>query len=515
MTAGVSVGRTTDASLDRAARGSIINLLGAAVSAVANFALTVTVARLVAQDEAGVFFAATSLFLLTVAVGQLGTNTGLVFFISGARARGELRHAQSYMRVAAVPVLVASALLAIGVFLAAEPLGQLLSPGRESEFATYMRVMAFFVPCAAIVNLGVSGTQGLGTMRAFAALDHVSKPVLQLVLVGIALAVMGPGSAAWAWSVAYLPVAVLAWLWWRRLRDRAAPQMRDPQLQPAGRFWRFTSPRAFANVTQVAMQRLDIILVGALAGLVDAAIYAAATRFLVIGQMIGRAVATSGQPLLGESLARGDRGSVQQLYRVTTAWIVLATWPWYLTLMLSSSVLLQAFGGNYRIGSGALVVLGGTMLFATSCGMVDQVLNMAGRSVLNLVNVITAFTVFVGLDLLLIPSLGFLGAAIGWSAAIAVANLLPLLQVWSTERVNPYGRPLVIAMLASVVPFGVVPAGLALIVGSSLVSTLAGLALGSALFALVLWRFRDSVHLPTLLEAVRRRRGRRTASRSA
>lgn len=497
-----------DRSLSRAARGSVLNVLGAGVSALANFGLTVVVTRLVAQEDAGVFFSATSLFLLAVAIGQLGTNTGLVYFISGARARHQIQHAHSYMRVAAVPALIASALLAIAVYGAAEPLGALLSPGREGEFATYMRVMAFFVPLAGLVNLSVSGTQGLGTMRPYAALEHVCKPMLQIILVGLALALVGAHSIAWAWSAAYLPVAVMAWLWWRRLRDRAAIQVREEPLRLARPFWRFTTPRAFANVTQVAMQRLDIILVGALAGLTEAAIYAAATRFLVIGQMIGHAVALSGQPLLGESLAVGDRVGVQRLYRVTTSWLVLATWPWYLTLIISGTLVLQVFGADYMIGSGALLLLCCAMLFATSCGMVDMVLNMAGRSILNLANVVTAFIVFVGLDLLLIPHLGFLGAAIGWSAAIVVANLMPLIQVWSTIRVHPFGRATALAIAAAVASFGVIPVLSTAILGSSLGSLVIGLGSGAVLYSALIWWFREVLHMQVLLSALRRRRQR-------
>lgn len=514
MSADRSVGQQGDRPLDRAARGSVINLIGAAVSALANFGLTVVVTRLVAQDEAGVFFSATSLFLLATAVGQLGTNTGLVYFISGARARGNPMHAQSYMQAARLPVLIASGVLALLVFQAAEPLGLLLSPGREQEFATYMRIMAFFIPFAAVVNLSLSGTQGLGTMRPYATLEHVCKPMLQIILVGLALALVGPRSIAWAWSAAYLPVAILSWIWWRRLRRGARTPDRDPPLRAAGAFWRFTAPRAFANVTQVAMQRLDIILVGALAGLAEAAIYAAATRFLVIGQMTARAVAMSGQPLLGEAMALNDRVGVQRLYRVTTSWLVLATWPWYLTMMLSGTLVLEVFGSDYTGGAGALSLLCATMLFATSCGMVDMVLNMAGRSVLNLFNVVTAFVVFVGLDLLLIPSLGLLGAAIGWSAAIVVANFLPLVQVWSAVRVNPYGRATAIAVAANVAAFCAVPVAVFLSVGASLSSLAAGLGLGAALYGLIIWRFRTELYVDVLVVAIRRRRRKRQHIRS-
>lgn len=493
-------------TLGRAARGSALNLGGSVISAVANLGLTVMITRLVSSEDAGVFFSATSLFLLAVAVSQLGTSTGLVYFLSRARARGELRHARSYMRTAMVPVLTAAVVIGGLVFFLAQPLGELLSPGRESEFAGYMRVMAAFIPCAAALQLALAATQGLGTMRPFAVVDHVYRSLLHLVLVGLALMVFHDDAVALYWSMAYLPTAVVAWVWWQRLRDRAADQVKDPDLRPAGPFWRFSAPRALANVTQVAMQRLDIILVGALAGLGAAAIYAAATRLLVLGQMIARAVAMSGQPLLGESLARPDRSEARHLYRVTTGWLVAVTWPWYLTLMVWGPVLLLIFGEDYTIGHFALVILCGAMLFATSCGMVDMVLNMGGRSLWNLLNVVIAFTVNIVLDLVLIPQLGLLGAAIGWGAAIVLANLLPLVQVWPMLKMNPYGKGTLGAAAGAAICFGVVPVGFGALMGWSVSSFVWSSVIAVALYAPALWFLRRTLELDVFTKALRRRR---------
>lgn len=445
------------APLRKAARGSLVNFAGSAVSAVATLGLTVLITRLATQSQVGVFFSVTSLFLLATSLAQLGTNTGLVYFLSGARARGDLAHADTYMRTAARPVMAASMLIGLLLFVTAAHLGQVLSPGFEPQLVTAIQVMAFFVPCAAVVNLALAGTQGLGTMKVNATVDGICRPLLQLVLVGGALAVAGPDTIGTAWAVAYLPVAVLAWWWWRRLRGRVVTQEHDRDFRPARDFWTFTSPRALAAITQTAMQRLDILLVGALAGLPAAAVYAAATRFLVLGQMAGRAVSLSIQPLVGEALARSAVDDARHLYQVATAWLVLTTWPVYLTLMIFSQAALGLFGGDYQVGGSVLVLLCGTMLLATACGMVTIVLNMAGRSLWNLLNVLAAFAVNISLDLLLIPKIGLMGAAIGWGAAIVVANLLPLSQIWGSVGLHPFGRASLLAMALAGVAFGAIP----------------------------------------------------------
>ena len=112
-------------AIGQAARGSVLNFASMVVSAIATLALTVVVTRLTSPAEAGVFFSATSLFLIATGLGRMGTDTGLVYFISGSRARGELHHAQAYMRAAAVPVLIASLIVAIILATGASPLASL------------------------------------------------------------------------------------------------------------------------------------------------------------------------------------------------------------------------------------------------------------------------------------------------------------------------------------------------------------------------------------------------------
>lgn len=492
-------------SLHRAARGSVLTLSGSALAAFAGFALTLSITRLTSGVQAGLFFSATSFFLLATGLARLGTQTGLVYFVSGARASGRPDLARPYMRTAAVPVLLVSGAAGLGLFLGAEALGRVFSPQRPAEFADWMQVLAWAVPLAAVANLALAGTQGLGTMKALAAVEQVGRPVVQLLLVLAALLWFGePGLLPAAWAAAYLPMAVLAWWWWHRL---AAPTggSTSHARSLAAPFWSFSAPRALAAVTQTAMQRFDIVLVGALAGLGEAAVYTAATRFLVLGQIAGRALSLSVQPLLGEALARGDRDDARSLYQVVTAWLVLGTWPLYLVLIVHSPLVLRVFGDGYPQAAPALSLLCAVMLVATACGMVDMVLNMAGRSLWNLFNVLVAFGVNLGLDLWLIPRWGFMGAAVGWAAAIAVANLLPLAQVIRQPGIHPFGRGTVMAMVAATLIFGALPWGVRAVAGTGAVPALAALAAAVLMYVVALAMGRRYWHLTLFVAALRRR----------
>ncbi len=489
------------------ARGITINLSGAAVMAVCVFGTTVAVTRGLSKVQAGVFFSVTSLFLLANAVGQLGTNTGLVYFLSRARALGRAELIPAYVRTATRPVMLCACAMAAGFLAFAPQLALLTNPHNVAAATSYLRVLAFFIPLAALENVALAATRGLGTMRANAAVEQLGRPVLQLVLVVTVVAMSQLHTLGLAWGLAYLPAAVAAMVWSRSLTKRLCGTSKAQDAHVAAEFWRFSAPRALASVAQVAMQRLDIVLVGALAGPVQAAIYAAATRFLVVGQMGNRAISMAVQPRLGQSLATNDTVGARHLYRISTAWLVSLTWPLYLSLLVFGSQLMHVFGKGYSAGSVVLVILSSSMLLATGCGMVDIVLTMAGRTSWNLVNVLTALGVNIGLDLWLIPTYGLKGAAIGWAAAIVVQNLVPLSQIALALRLHPFGRATAAAALISLVSFGVVPFALRTVIGPGWLSLVGGLAVAAVCQVVGLWIFRSTLELSTL-RAIRVRAGK-------
>ena len=71
-------------------------------------------------------------------------------------------------------------------------------------------------------------------------------------------------------------------------------------------------------------------IVAAILGPADAAVYAAATRFLVLGQLGNQAISAPVEPRLSGLLARRDIAGAQDVYRLSTAWLICVNWPIFL-----------------------------------------------------------------------------------------------------------------------------------------------------------------------------------------
>ena len=490
------------------ARGGLLSLSGSAVSAAVGILLVLVVTRTLPQDTAGTFFALTSVFLIAEGVTRLGTGTGLVWAVSRSRALGTADLVPAFLRVALTPVSVLGVALGVALFAGADALAGLVGGPPGGGISDAVRVLAVLLPLSALSDSLVAATRGYGTVLPTVLLDRLGRPLLQLGAVALVAATGSLALLATAWAVPWVLTALAAAWWLRRLQPRAAAG-RAAGPRPWADFWRFTGPRAVTSVVQLALQRLDIVLLTLLAGPAEAAVYTAATRFLVVGQVAGQALASVAEPRLGALLAVRDRVSAGTEYRTATGWLVLVCWPFYLLVATYAGTLLGWFGDGYDAGVTVVLVLAGAMLFATVVGTVDVVLIMGGRTSWNLANSCVALAVNVAVDLVLIPPLGLLGAAIGWAAAICVNNLLPLLQVWRHLGLHPFGAGTGTAVALATGCFAVLPVLAGAVWDGGLPADLATTVLGAALFLLGCRRWNRVLALDALRTA---RRGRRPAA---
>lgn len=487
-------------------------MVGAGLNGILNFALVVVVTRGLGAGRAGAFFEATALFVILSGAAQIGSDTGLLRFLPSLRATGRGQDLRRTIDVALWPVLAAGALLGVVTFVFARPIADLSGGRHDAYLATLLRTLAPFLPLVALHDSALAATRGFGTMVPTVVLDKVARPAVQPLLI-LAVAVAEPSALllAYAWAGPYALAVVIALLWLAARLRRARRALR-PTLAPSSwkvitlDFWRFSAPRAMARIFQLALQKFDIILVGALRSTREAGIYAATTRYVLVGLFAIQAIQQAMQPKISELLARRELRRANSVYQVSTGWLMVLSWPFYLLTALFAHPLLMVFGRGFVAGETALVLVSLAMLLSTAAGAVDVVLLMAGRSSWSLFNTALALAIDVGLDIVLVPRLGITGAGIGWAAAIAANNIIPLLEVWVFLGFHPFGRGFrrVVALNAACFVLPGLAARLALGTGPIVLGAVA--VFGGLAYFGGLWMSRGALDLDALpMPKIRRR----------
>jgi O-antigen/teichoic acid export membrane protein len=438
----------------------------------------------------------------------MGTQTGLVYFVARQRAQRTTDQIPFILRTGLLPVFVAGLIGAAALALTGTGILIFASGSSIRTVATDLIVLAPFLPAAALSDSLLAATRGFGTMRVTVLVENIARSSVQLGLVATTAAISGGHAFVpiLAWASPYLMSSAMAGVKVRRLTSRELGDRTPPRTIEGLRraFWSFTAPRAFASVAQVLLQRLDIVLVAALRGPADAAVYTAATRLLVAGQLGGTAIASAVQPRLAGTLSTENFPAARAAYRSATTWLILLTWPFYLLCIVDAPIFLRIFGRGYQTADSVVVILAVSMLVATACGMVDGVLSMGGRTRWSLVNSLNALAINVVLDLILVPRFGIQGAAIGWAAAIVANNVVPLGQIWRFMRLHPFGNATLLCMGLTTLSFGVIPGAYELLTGTdTLLRAAEGAVAGGIVMLGLAWWLRGPIQLDRVRLRVR------------
>jgi O-antigen/teichoic acid export membrane protein len=495
--------------LSRLARSGALNLAGSVVYGVLNFVLVIIVTRGLGKDASGVFFEAVALFVIASNTAELGADTGLVRFIARYRTLDRVHDIRWTLVVALVPVALAGIALALVGLFYAQPLSRLFGSGKDADaLVPYVQLLILFLPLSAINTVAIAGTRGFGTMVPSVTVDRVFKPLGQCVM-ALGAVVLSAGSGAFA--LAYgLPIGlsfVAATSWLLTLERRSERRMHGKEVTPARRlfseFWRFTAPRGLAGVFQVMILWLDTLLIGALRSSGEAAVYTASSRYIVIGQAILQAMVQAIAPQISSLLAGREHDRAESVYQAGTTWLMVMSWPIYLTMAVFAPVLVLVFGASFTTGGPVLVILSLAMLVSMACGPVDVVLLMGGKSWWSAANTVIALVLNVILNLLLIPPFGITGSAVAWFVSILVRNILPLIQVSKFLGLTPFGPGSRAAALASVPIFGGIGIACRLLLGATVPAMLVFAVVSCSLYAIVLWRLRETLRLRELINSLR------------
>jgi O-antigen/teichoic acid export membrane protein len=487
------------------ARGGVLALGGTAAAAVLGFLLTVVVTRGLSASAAGEFFTVTALFLIVQTAVAFGVAAGVVRFVPRFLVLDRASDIPVLLRVAGVPVAIGGVVAGVALWVAAPALDRLFSDGTGATLDSF-RLLALFVLPGVLEIVAVESTRAFRSISAYVLLQQILLPLSRPVLVWLAIAAEAPlAVVVLAWALPLIVALAIATVVVRRALSRldlTAPP--TPWRSVAREYWSFTFLRGISSVIDIALTWLQVLMIAAMLSPAEAAVYAAASRFITAGTLALSAMRLAAAPEISAALAQDDRARASELYRVTTQWVILSSWPLYLVLGLFGPVVLSLFGPGYDSGAQSLAVLCGAMLVALAAGNVGSVLLMGGRSSWVLAVKVLVLVVNVVGNLVLIPRYGILGAAISWALAILVDNIISVLLVHRGMLVSSRGPGLVRAMVLAGGVFGVVGGLARLALGPTFAGLCATLLVGGALYAVLVWRSRDTLDLGVLRAALRR-----------
>ena len=477
-----------------------VNLIGGVTGSVVALALAAVVGHHLGAKGAGTYFLVVAVFMIVSNVAELGADTGLVRFISSARATDRDGEIGWLIRTAIAPVLlIGLGVVAVaGVVVRSRPE---LFPDLSPSFILIAATVAVVSSLTAIVlgdrprfrrRLDLSVVAERHCPASAPRWDHrrahrrVGRDERPAGLVGAT------------------PVRAARRIGRRRQAFRqpgkVAPRCRHIASRMVTReFWAFSATRGMAAAIEILLEWADVLIVGALTSPTSAGIYAVATRCARGGEVVQQAARIAIGPVISAALARQERDTVRVIYGLVTAAMIWVAWPFYFVLAIFGSTVLDVFGPGFADGTVALATLAMAMGVATAAGAVQTILLMGGRGGWQLADKAGVLVLNVTLDFVLVPIWGIRGAAVAWAIAILVDTGLVVWQVQGLMGLRPRGRHIRDAAAVALTLAGVPLLVSRLLLGSSTAVLLGTLALVVPVYLVVGWILRVRLGLEQLV----------------
>jgi O-antigen/teichoic acid export membrane protein len=468
-------------------RGSGLLLAGRGLSSALKFIAELLIVRHLSTAAYGSWTWALSAVVLLESFSTMGLNRAIPRFIPLHWERGERQE------LFGVLLFVLGSLLAVGLlfvtaFFAFPTWVAGLAGASPGQSLDILFIVIFLLPIHAVGNFFTVLCAALGDSRSIFVRRYVFRPGLQLA-VALVLVLMEADVRllAYGWllsslaGVLYYSVSVFFTL---RRRGLLAGSLDLRMPLPVRRVFAYTLPVMASDWFRTLMTTPAPLLLGYFSGMSTVALYQVVIPLVGLNTQVSQTFAMMFEPSASRVLARGDRAGLENLYWRAAAWVALLSFPGFaLSFALAEPVTLLLYGERYQAAAAILSVLAVGMFLDAAMGFNDAALRVSGNvRWLMGVNVVGAI-INIGLNLLLIPSMGALGAGIATGSAMVIYALLKQYCLWRATGVR--------GLHPTVVRFYV-----------SLVLVVAGLSLLRVLWASNLWILLPSIALAGLTLAL-------------
>jgi O-antigen/teichoic acid export membrane protein len=431
-------------------RQSSVFLIGTLFTVAAGYLFKIYLARTLGAEALGIYTLGMTAGGLVSIVGAAGMPQTASRFVAIYASEGQTRKLSRFLWFGALTLLVTNSLVA-GLMV----VGRRWIADRLYHTPVLARYMHFF---AAIMVLGAL-TTFLG--QALAGYKDVARRTVITNFIGtpatmvVSVALLTMGLGLWGYLAAQivsalLVLGLLARAVWQ-LTPRTASQPLSTQNTRVPLFEKEVMSFAFVLFGMQALEftsgQSDRIMLGIYLNAREVGIYSVAATMVGFVGLFLQSINQIFAPTIAELFAKGEHDLLLRLYQTLTKWSLGLTIPLALGIMIFANPLMAVFGPDFKEGWPVLAIATVGQLVSCGVGSVGLLLLMSDQQK-RMVRA-QAITVFLtlGLNFLLIPRIGLIGAAIASAATNASLNLLWFRDVRIRLKLFPSTRGYVSLLL--------------------------------------------------------------------
>jgi O-antigen/teichoic acid export membrane protein len=330
---------------------------------------------------------------------------------------------------------------------------------KEPNLVPLLRIAGLIIPFWTLVSVTAAAIRGFKGMHYDAIANKIFQPLIRFVLIAALALTIGltPINAVVCFGLSIVTAAVMLFVWLNRLFS-ITPSIKKARID-SKEILGFALPVFASDLIKKIGPNLKLFLIGALSATVNVGIFGAIIEISIIGTWFYTALATASAPIIAELHDQQLKNQLKIFYQTTSRWVFTISLPVFLIILMFPEPILSVFGDQFITGVAALRIMAFSGLMSVGIGITYTLITMTGNAVLKLVNSIVMYATMLGLDFLLIPKYGVLGAAIASLAAVIVFSLFCVAEVFIIFRSLPFNlsflKPIAGGLVAISVAFGI------------------------------------------------------------
>ncbi len=441
-----------DQTVLTAAKGGGITFVGTLFEYTVRLVLGIILARLLGVEQYGLYSLALTAGIVAGGLALLGMPSALVRFVSLYRSQRDPARLWGMLQVGVGLPAVLGVLLGLGLYVGAPFFAQKLF--QEPKLVDVLRIISFAIPFLTLNDTIAAATRGFSKMQYSVIATNIFQPIIKLILV-ILLAITG--LTATKAVAAQIPVLILASLLLLFFLNGLFSIKRsiNSAHRETKQILKFSLPLYLTYLINTFRGNIQTILLGALNTISTVGIFTVASQINQVGRMFHQSIVISSMPIVSELYGQGQREALARLYQTMTKWTFTLNLPMFLTVLLFPVPILSIFGKGFTDGAAAVIILAWGNLVDAGTGICGVILDMTGKTTLSLLNSTILSILTIGLNILLIPKWGLVGAATATLTAVVLVNILRLLEVFILFKILPYNlsflKPILAGTVASIV----------------------------------------------------------------
>ncbi|MFA9504400.1 flippase [Natrinema sp. H-ect1] len=218
------------------------------------------------------------------------------------------------------------------------------------------------------------------------------------------------------------------------------------------KLWRFSWPLALSATLSLFLTRLDLLILGIYVDATEVGYYRSIQPFRQITTFVSGSFGFLFLPLATQFFESDDYSALNQLYRVSTKWIISLTLPIVLVFCLFPTSVIKVFlGSAYIPASSVLSILIGGLFIRAIVGLDTDFIKAINRTKLELACAAIGVIANLILNFLLIPEFGIIGAAAATVVSFAIYNIIEVYFILRISSAHPFTRNNILPLIPTTI----------------------------------------------------------------